>query len=56
MDFQKLCTFETFQQLWSHYGHGEDFQDVIEREFTRIKGNDRCQVRRSSDRPVVAVS
>uniref|UniRef100_A0A671XLE5 Molybdenum cofactor sulfurase n=1 Tax=Sparus aurata TaxID=8175 RepID=A0A671XLE5_SPAAU len=38
MDFQKLCTFETFQQFWSHYGHGEDFQDVIEREFTRIKG------------------
>ncbi|XP_070772305.1 molybdenum cofactor sulfurase [Enoplosus armatus] len=38
MDFQKLCTFETFQQLWSHYGHGGDLQDVIEREFTRIKG------------------
>ncbi|XP_049927020.1 molybdenum cofactor sulfurase isoform X1 [Epinephelus moara] len=38
MDFQKLCTFDTFKQLWSHYGYGENFQDVIEQEFTRIKG------------------
>ncbi|XP_076599323.1 molybdenum cofactor sulfurase [Chaetodon auriga] len=38
MDFQKLCTFETFKQVWSHYGHGDNFEDVIEREFTRIKG------------------
>ncbi|CAN9500094.1 unnamed protein product [Ophioblennius macclurei] len=38
MDFQQLCTFETFQQLWSHYGYGENFRDVIEQEFTRIKG------------------
>ncbi|TMS04621.1 Molybdenum cofactor sulfurase [Larimichthys crocea] len=38
MDFQKLCTFETFQRLWSHYGYGENFQDVTEQEFTRIKG------------------
>lgn len=39
MDFQKLCTFETFQQVWSHYGYGHNLQDVIEQEFTRIKGN-----------------
>ncbi|XP_041866403.1 molybdenum cofactor sulfurase [Melanotaenia boesemani] len=38
MDFHKLCTFETFQQLWSHYGYGENFHDVVEREFTRTKG------------------
>lgn len=38
MDFQKLCTFETFTQLWSYYGHGGNFQDVIEQEFARIKG------------------
>ncbi|KAM9344702.1 molybdenum cofactor sulfurase [Symphorus nematophorus] len=39
MDFQKLCTFETFKQLWSDYGHGgNNFPDVIEQEFTRIKG------------------
>uniref|UniRef100_A0A7N6B1H1 Molybdenum cofactor sulfurase n=1 Tax=Anabas testudineus TaxID=64144 RepID=A0A7N6B1H1_ANATE len=38
MDFGKLCTFETFQQVWSHYGYGGNLQDVIEQEFTRIKG------------------
>uniref|UniRef100_A0A667YV23 Molybdenum cofactor sulfurase n=1 Tax=Myripristis murdjan TaxID=586833 RepID=A0A667YV23_9TELE len=38
MDFQKLCTFETFQRLWSHYGYARDLQDVIDRDFTRIKG------------------
>ncbi|KAM9364512.1 molybdenum cofactor sulfurase isoform 2-T3 [Pholidichthys leucotaenia] len=37
MDFRKLCTFETFQQLSSHYGYGGNFRDVIEQEFTRIK-------------------
>lgn len=39
MDFQKLCTFETFKEFWSHYGYGENLQDVIEQEFTRTKGN-----------------
>lgn len=38
MDFQKLCTFEAFQQIWTHYGYGGDLQDLIEQEFTRIKG------------------
>ncbi|XP_051815684.1 molybdenum cofactor sulfurase [Acanthochromis polyacanthus] len=38
MDFHQLCTFETFQQLWSHYGYGGNFPDVIEEEFRRIKG------------------
>ncbi|XP_034754478.1 molybdenum cofactor sulfurase [Etheostoma cragini] len=39
MDFQNLCTFDTFKELWSHYGyHGENLQEVIQREFTRIKG------------------
>ncbi|XP_070697014.1 molybdenum cofactor sulfurase isoform X2 [Pempheris klunzingeri] len=38
MDFQKLCTLETFKQLWSHYGHGGKLQDMIEEEFSRIKG------------------
>lgn len=38
MDFKKLCTFETFQQLWGHYGYGGNFQEVIEQEFTRTKG------------------
>ncbi|XP_062286132.1 molybdenum cofactor sulfurase [Scomber scombrus] len=38
MDFQKLCTFETFKECWSHYGYGDNFQDVIEQEFTRTNG------------------
>ncbi|XP_068597270.1 molybdenum cofactor sulfurase isoform X2 [Brachionichthys hirsutus] len=38
MDFQQLCTFETFQQVWSHYGHGGDLREVVEEEFARIKG------------------
>ncbi|XP_068183065.1 molybdenum cofactor sulfurase isoform X2 [Antennarius striatus] len=38
MDFTKLCTFETFQQVWRHYGHGRDLREVVEEEFTRIKG------------------
>ncbi|XP_056250515.1 molybdenum cofactor sulfurase isoform X2 [Seriola aureovittata] len=38
MDFQKLCTFETFQQVWTHYGYEADLEEVVEQEFTRIKG------------------
>ncbi|KAK5882061.1 hypothetical protein CesoFtcFv8_020687 [Champsocephalus esox] len=38
MDFQKLCTFNTFKRWWSHYGYGENLQDVIEKEFKRTKG------------------
>ncbi|KAF1376006.1 hypothetical protein PFLUV_G00226080 [Perca fluviatilis] len=39
MDFQNLCNFDTFKQVWSHYGyHEENLQEVIKREFTRIKG------------------
>uniref|UniRef100_UPI0037E87810 molybdenum cofactor sulfurase n=1 Tax=Semicossyphus pulcher TaxID=241346 RepID=UPI0037E87810 len=38
MDFHKLCTFETFKQVWNQYGYGENLQDMIEQEFTRIKG------------------
>ncbi|XP_072247525.1 molybdenum cofactor sulfurase isoform X1 [Leuresthes tenuis] len=38
MEFHKLCTFETFQQVCSRYGYGEDFRDVVEREFRRVRG------------------
>ncbi|XP_031593761.1 molybdenum cofactor sulfurase isoform X1 [Oreochromis aureus] len=38
MAFHQLCTFETFQQVSGRYGYGENFRDVIEQEFTRIKG------------------
>ncbi|XP_060896884.1 molybdenum cofactor sulfurase isoform X1 [Labrus mixtus] len=38
MDFQKLCTFETFKHVWKHYSYGENFADMIEQEFKRTKG------------------
>ncbi|XP_034040993.1 molybdenum cofactor sulfurase isoform X2 [Thalassophryne amazonica] len=38
MDFQSLCTFEAFKQVWSEYGYGKKLEDVIEEEFSRIKG------------------
>lgn len=43
MDFHKLCTFETFRQVSGPYGYGGNLRDVIEQEFTRIKGNDRVR-------------
>ncbi|KAK1904931.1 Molybdenum cofactor sulfurase [Dissostichus eleginoides] len=38
MDFQRLCTFNTFKRWWSPYGYGANLQDVIEQEFKRTKG------------------
>ncbi|XP_077960670.1 molybdenum cofactor sulfurase isoform X1 [Gasterosteus aculeatus] len=38
MDFQTLCTFDTYKSLWSHYGYGGDLRHVLEQEFTRTKG------------------
>ncbi|XP_076025441.1 molybdenum cofactor sulfurase [Genypterus blacodes] len=38
MDFQKLCAFETFQQLWSHYGYAQDLDATVAQEFSRMKG------------------
>ncbi|CAJ1066614.1 molybdenum cofactor sulfurase [Xyrichtys novacula] len=38
MDFQKLCSFETFTQIWDHYGYGGNLDEVTEQEFKRIKG------------------
>lgn len=37
-DFQDLCTFESFKSFWSYYGYGVDQQELIDREFKRIKG------------------
>uniref|UniRef100_A0A8C2X997 Molybdenum cofactor sulfurase n=1 Tax=Cyclopterus lumpus TaxID=8103 RepID=A0A8C2X997_CYCLU len=37
MDFQTLCTFDTFKSAWSHYGYGGDLRALVEQEFTRIK-------------------
>ncbi|KAK6293426.1 hypothetical protein J4Q44_G00357520 [Coregonus suidteri] len=38
LSFNQLCTIESFEEVWSHYGYKSDFKDVIEREFSRIKG------------------
>jgi hypothetical protein len=38
LNFNQLCTFESFYDVWNHYGYKSVFQDVIEREFSRIKG------------------
>ncbi|XP_055757916.1 molybdenum cofactor sulfurase-like isoform X1 [Salvelinus fontinalis] len=38
LNFNQLCTFEHFEEVWSHYGYKSDFKDVIEREFSRTKG------------------
>lgn len=38
LNFNQLCTFESFEEVWSHYGYKSDFKDVIEREFSRTKG------------------
>ncbi|KAK7901334.1 hypothetical protein WMY93_018103 [Mugilogobius chulae] len=38
MDFHKLCTFDFFSQVSGHYGYEGNFQDMVEKEFRRIKG------------------
>nr|XP_061817723.1 molybdenum cofactor sulfurase-like isoform X1 [Nerophis lumbriciformis] len=38
MDFTKINSFETFTEVWSHYGYGENLEDLLEREFARLKG------------------
>ncbi|XP_029377090.1 molybdenum cofactor sulfurase isoform X2 [Echeneis naucrates] len=38
MDFHKLCTLESFLQVCSSYGYEADLEEVIQRDFTRIKG------------------
>ncbi|XP_054655288.1 molybdenum cofactor sulfurase isoform X1 [Dunckerocampus dactyliophorus] len=38
MDFHKLNSFETFREVWSHYGYGENLEELRQREFARIKG------------------
>ncbi|XP_034537125.1 molybdenum cofactor sulfurase [Notolabrus celidotus] len=38
MDFQKLCSFETFTQTWDHYGYSANFEELVEQEFPRMKG------------------
>ncbi len=40
-DFQDLCTFESFKAFWHYYGYGVDQQELLDREFKRIKGKRR---------------
>ncbi|XP_043112329.1 molybdenum cofactor sulfurase [Puntigrus tetrazona] len=37
-DFRDLCTFDSFKGFWRYYGYGVDQQELIDREFKRIKG------------------
>lgn len=37
-DFKDLCTFEGFKSFGHYYGYGVDQQELINREFKRIKG------------------
>ena len=39
MEFRNLCTLETFRDVCSPSGYAEHLEDVIKKDFTRIKGN-----------------
>ncbi|XP_072293099.1 molybdenum cofactor sulfurase [Eucyclogobius newberryi] len=38
MDFDKLCTFDFFARVSGRYGYCDDFQEMVEKEFRRLKG------------------
>ncbi|KAL0964254.1 hypothetical protein UPYG_G00321370 [Umbra pygmaea] len=38
INFDKLCSFESYENVWSHYGYKRDINDMIKQEFSRIKG------------------
>ncbi|KAJ8273011.1 hypothetical protein GJAV_G00096330 [Gymnothorax javanicus] len=38
LDFEQLCTFDSFRRVWDHYGYGNNLQDIITEEFARMKG------------------
>ncbi|CAL9687387.1 unnamed protein product [Knipowitschia caucasica] len=38
MDFHKLCTFEFFAKVSPQYGYGADFEEMVQKEFSRSKG------------------
>ncbi|CAL8284479.1 unnamed protein product [Arctogadus glacialis] len=38
MEFRNLCSLETFRDICSPSGYSENLEDVIKKEFTRIKG------------------
>ncbi|XP_030627601.1 molybdenum cofactor sulfurase [Chanos chanos] len=38
LEFKRLLRFESFREAWCHYGYGTDQQELIQKEFHRIKG------------------
>ncbi|XP_066535339.1 molybdenum cofactor sulfurase [Hoplias malabaricus] len=36
-EFSRLNTFESFKEIWTHYGFGTDHRELIQQEFARIK-------------------
>lgn len=37
-DFSRLCTYESFKEIWPYYSFGPEQQDIIRPEFSRLKG------------------
>ncbi|KAG7455411.1 hypothetical protein MATL_G00256390 [Megalops atlanticus] len=38
LDFNHLCSFESFRSTWNFYGYDGTVEDVIKEDFARIKG------------------
>ncbi|XP_036375477.1 molybdenum cofactor sulfurase [Megalops cyprinoides] len=38
LDFNHLCSFESFRSAWNFYGYDGNIEDVIKGDFARIKG------------------
>lgn len=37
-EFNRLCTFESFKEIWPYYTFGCEQQELKRREFSRLKG------------------
>lgn len=35
---QDIFTLESFQEIWGFYGYNNDLEEMIETEFSRMKG------------------
>lgn len=38
MERQDIFTFESFQAVWGFYGYNNDLPEMIEKDFSRMKG------------------
>ncbi|XP_066546947.1 molybdenum cofactor sulfurase isoform X2 [Amia ocellicauda] len=36
--FNDVCTFESFQKVWKHYGYSGDLEEMRREQFARMKG------------------